>query len=271
MAETFGQRFERWVRACPDEKILRWLYGSLVAASIGVLALDYAEMSGLVQSDRQTASLPSSPDTLTSKPSSEPLPPSRRSGERGPMRKPDGSLGKEMTFELAADGRMIATGFIAPGSAEKFAAEIEKRGSYVKTVVLHSSGGSVLDALKMGRLIREKKLNTTVERGKFCASSCPLMFAGGVERIAADTASIGVHQIFAASNQINDPARAMAHTQKISAEVQNYLRDMGVDLGVWTLAMDTPKEQLYYFKPDELSSLKLATQTATASKKSGTS
>lgn len=265
----FGGSFERLANAVPDETILRWLYGSLIAASIGVLALDYAEMSGIVAKEEMpVTSRPSSPETTTAKPASEPLPPSRRSGTRGPAIKPDAALGKPMTFDLAADGRLMATGFIAPGSGDIFAQEIEKRGSYVKMVVLNSSGGSVHDALRIGRLIREKKLNTAVESGKYCASSCPLIFAGGVERFSGDKATIGVHQIFSASDRPFDADRAMAHTQKITAQVQTYLRDMGVDLGVWTHAMDTPKDQLYYFKPDELASLKLATQIGAAAQSS---
>jgi len=36
--------------------------------------------------------------------------------------------------------------------------------------------------------------------------------------------------------------------------------DMGADLGVvWVHAMETPREQQYYFKPAELLALKLAT------------
>jgi hypothetical protein len=35
---------------------------------------------------------------------------------------------------------------------------------------------------------------------------------------------------------------------------------MGVDLRLWVHAMETPKDQLYFLKPDELLSLKLATQ-----------
>ena len=52
----------------------------------------------------------------------------------------------------------MATGTITPGISEAFAAEIAKRGDYVKTVVLNSPGGSVGDALAMGRLIRDSKI-----------------------------------------------------------------------------------------------------------------
>ena len=63
--------------------------------------------------------------------------------------------------------------------------------------MLNSPGGSVADALAMGRLIREKKFATEVEAGKYCVSSCPLVFAGGVDRRAGDKATIGVHQVAA--------------------------------------------------------------------------
>jgi hypothetical protein len=137
---------------------------------------------------------------------------------------------------------------------------VDKRGAYIKTVVLHSPGGSVQDALRMGRLIRDKNFNTEVENGKYCASSCPLVFAGGVERRAGEKAAIGVHQVFAAPGSVNTNVSAMDSAQRISAQCQKYLRDMGIDLGVWVHAMETPKDELFYFKPEELLSLKLATQ-----------
>ena len=114
-----------------------------------------------------------------------------------PLPQPGGAMAKPMTFELVGGGRLMATGTITPGISEAFAAEVGKRGDYIKTVVLNSPGGSVTDALAIGRLIREKKFATEVEAGKYCASSCPLVFAGGVERRAGDKAAIGVHQVAA--------------------------------------------------------------------------
>jgi hypothetical protein len=51
----------------------------------------------------------------------------------------------------------------------------------------------------------------------------------------------------------------MEDAQQISAECQQYLRDMGIDLAAWIHAMETPREELYYFQPAELLALKLAT------------
>jgi hypothetical protein len=157
----------------------------------------------------------------------------------------------------------LATGTITPGSAEVFAAEIAKRGDYVTTVVLNSPGGSVGDALAMGRLIRERKLATEVEAGKYCASSCPLMFAGGVERRAGAKAAIGVHQVFAMA-QANAPRDQMSEAQRITARCQRYLAEMGIDLQVWVHAMETPKDRLFVFTPEELKSFKLVTASSSS-------
>ena len=116
------------------------------------------------------------------------------------------------------------------------------------------------DALKMGRLIRQRNFATEVEAGKYCASSCPLILAGGIERRAGANASIGVHQISAAGEAELSGSAGMRNAQNISAACQKYLREMDVDLEVWVRAMETPREKLYYFKPAELLALKLVTR-----------
>jgi hypothetical protein len=171
----------------------------------------------------------------------------------------DAALQKPMTLELVSDGRLEAFGAITPGTAERFAQEIARRGDYVKTVVLNSPGGSVRDALAMGRLIRDKGLDTRVEAAGHCASSCPLVFAGGVARTAGKNASIGVHQVFAVTPEGAAADTGMAQAQRVSAECQRHLVGMGVDAQVWIHAMETPREELFYFTPKELMDLKLAT------------
>lgn len=249
-------RFNTWLNGRPDDAVLRKLFAVMIAGTVTVLALDYFELSGL--RDQVTAAIP---DLSTD------AAPAALPGDDqptiGPLRRPDSQLAAQMTFDLQADGRLRATGTIQPGTAKAFAAEIEKRGSYIKTVVLHSPGGSVTDALEMGRLIRKRNFATLVEAERYCASSCPLVFAGGVERRAGEKAIIGVHQVSALTRD-NSPADGMADAQRVSAACQKYLREMGVDLEVWMHAMETPKEKLYSFKKAELLALKLATEIGTA-------
>ena len=51
----------------------------------------------------------------------------------------------------------------------------------------------------------------------------------------------------------------MSQAQRVSARCQRYLGDMGVNLQMWVHAMETPKEKLFIFKPDELKSLNIVT------------
>jgi hypothetical protein len=268
-------RVEHWLSDRPDDCVLRWLLRVMIAATVTVLALDYAQLQARVE---QQASIPLPAPTAApeidpdiTRTITEVLPSFRRADKRGLPQRSDERLRAAMSFELVADGRLIAVGTIRPGTAKTFAAEIDKRGGYVKTVVLHSPGGSVGDALEMGRLIRQNKFSTEVENGGYCASSCPLVFAGGVERRAGATAAIGVHQVttFAVNGATPTLDKGMDSVQRISAECQKYLLEMGIDPLVWVHAMETPKDELFYFKPDELMKLKLATQKADASKPAG--
>jgi hypothetical protein len=243
-------RLEAWLNDHADDTVLRWLFAAVLAGTVTVLALDYAEIAGRIRTQA-----PGRPSVLTTP--AQPLPSVRREHD-APAGPADGRLAAAMSFDLVGDGRLLAVGTIEPGTARRFAEEIGKRGSYVKTVVLRSPGGSVRDALEMGRLIRERKMGTEVEAGRYCASSCPLVFAGGVERRAGEKAAIGVHQVFAMTGD-RAAANGMQDAQRVSAECQRYLREMGVDPQVWVHAMETPKERLYYFTPDELLALKLAT------------
>ena len=104
-----------------------------------------------------------------------------------------------MAFALGPGGVLTAEGSIEPGSAARFAAEIEARGEYVKTVSLNSPGGALDDAMAMARIVRERGIATEVADGALCASSCPLFFAGGKTRSAGEKAAVGVHQFYAAN------------------------------------------------------------------------
>ena len=258
------ERAERWLNDRPDDRVLQWLFRLMLAVTGAVLVLDFVDLNG--RAPEQVAASPASapaaapedgPDRQTVTRRGR----SRRDGDvrRAPLRRPDAQLAAAMTFDLTADGRLLATGTIQPGTGKAFAAEVEKRGSYVKTVVLHSPGGSVTDALEMGRLIRKSGFATEVGDGHYCASSCPLVFAGGIERRADEKSAIGVHQVTGVGASAATAANGMESVQRISAECQRYLRDMGIDSLVWIHAMETPRDELFYFKPDELLTLKLAT------------
>jgi hypothetical protein len=267
---TIRQRLHAWLLEHAEETVLRWIFRSAVLVAIGVLAADLASLNGWiiypdpaavpaeVREDLPALNLPRLVPSILA-----PLLPGDK--RLAPLPQPEGPTAQPMTFELVGGGRLMATGTITPGIWKNFAAEAERHSEYIRTVVLYSPGGSVTDALAMGRLIREKRFATEVEAGKYCVSSCPLVFAGGVDRRVGDKASIGVHQIVTTRSAANGPAPdEMSIAQNISARCQRYLGDMGVNLQVWVHAMETPHDRLFVFRPDELKSLNLVTAAAVA-------
>ncbi|MCA6115939.1 hypothetical protein J6524_13705 [Bradyrhizobium sp. WSM 1738] len=265
LSAAIQQRIHAFLAGNPDEAILRWLFRSVVAVTAIVLAADLAGMNGWIDTSDPAADVRRDPPSLElpSALPSLPTPATPDHGKRLTPRPPaDGVMAGPMTFELVGGGKLMATGTITPGISEAFAAEVAKRGDYIKTVVLNSPGGSVADALAMGRLIRERNFATEIEAGKYCASSCPLVFAGGVERRLGDKATVGVHQVAAIGSAVGLPRDDMNVAQNISARCQRYLADMGVNLQVWVHAMETPHDKLFVFKPDELKSLNLVTAAA---------
>lgn len=244
--------------AIDDGAIIRAAFFALLIGTASVLYVDFRELA-----------LIAPPEVL---PTLEPiLPPAQPEGD--PAGRPMPSittapkiLESPLAITLSAGGELKLTGSIDPGSSQRFADEIAARGEYVETVVLDSPGGSVMDALEIGALIQEKALATKVVAGNLCASSCPIIFASGAERIASPDAAIGVHQIYAASlgdgaaDAIAVAGIAMSDAQATTARITRHLMISGVDPEMWLHALDTPPDRLYYFSTEEMERLKLVTQ-----------
>jgi hypothetical protein len=235
-----------------DGAIIRAAFFAMLAGTLCVLYIDYRELT--------IADLP-----LFQTPQMPVLPASNPAGPGGPPVTTDRALLEApLTVELKNDGILELTGTIDIGAAERFAAEVAARGSYVKTIALNSPGGSVADALAIGRLIREKGFDTNVSSGSLCASSCPLILASGTRRTATAQSAIGVHQIYSATPDtqplgLHATGMAMSDAQKTTAEITRYLADMGIDPTLWIHALETPPDRLYYFSADEMTNLELVT------------
>lgn len=252
--------FERF----DDGELMRWSFRGLLVGAIAVLAIDLYEMV-----DRNGGIWPSGTGA-TEAVTAPVLPPAVETGSSGlPSADPrehlttdDGLLRGQIRFELLPGGILLAEGSIEQGAAARFRAEVEARGEYVSTVRLNSPGGSLEDAMAMARLVREREYRTEVLDGALCASSCPLVFAGGVTRTAGEKAAIGLHQFYAPSGSSTAPAQAMSDAQITTARISRHLGDMGVDAAVWLHALDTPPRQLYYLTREEMAHYRLVTSAA---------
>ncbi len=187
-----------------------------------------------------------------------------------------------------------AEGIVTPGKARDFARVVAALGGRRLPVLISSHGGSVRDALQMGMLIRSKRLVVAVARtmiancpefardcpgargraivdGAFCASACPLILAGGVERLVGPVPQVGVHQITTVEKAI-EGSEHLTRVEKIYEQapvdraVQNYLTAMGVGDPVMEILRKTPAASIRWLSPSELSQSHLATGAIAAAR-----
>lgn len=151
------------------------------------------------------------------------------------------------------------TGAIAPGDADRFAEALDAASPALQAVYLDSPGGYVADALEIGRLIRDRGLDTRMTASDICLSACPFVLAGGVKRQVENGAQVGVHQQYFGESTLLPAFLAVADIQRGQAEVMAYLEEMGVDLRLMRPALLTPPDSIYILLREELEDYRLVT------------
>lgn len=272
-AEYSPGRMDRLIRAIPEGTVLRVVFFTLLGLAVGVVGTDYYDLS---KADAQVArterrepmpmARPEPGDQIRPYlPRTIPVAPDRGEpslpGYDGPV---DGeAMAEPMRFVRAPGGDISGIGRIDIGTATAFAAFLEETDEPVGTLHLHSPGGSVEDAMAMARLVREKSIDTRVPADGYCASACPLLLSGGVERSAGAGAWIGLHQVYAVeiegASRPRDIDASISDIQATIGECQQLLLDMGVAPEVWIKAMKTPPEALYVLTPAELDDFAVVT------------
>lgn len=173
-----------------------------------------------------------------------------------PARDP-GTLPDRLTLTQGDGAVWRLEGTIASGDAERIIGRLAETAP--ATLILQSPGGSVPDALAIGRHLREAGIGTRMLRGEICYSACPYLFAGGSRREIEDGASIGVHQHYFGESTILPAFVAVESIQRGQGEVMIYLDDMGIDPMVMQHALTTPADEIYVLLPEELDRYGFAT------------
>ncbi len=259
-----GNAVMRYFARFDEGEVIRWAFRGLLAGAIGVLVFDFQDLWG------NQPLFSSEPTSHLAAPAVLPPAVTVSGGEgasltvdpRDNLTTDETALRAPVAFTLRPGGVLAVEGYIDNGSKARFETELASRGEYVETVSLNSPGGSLDDAIGMATLIRERGLATTVEDGALCASSCPLILAGGTSRTISAKAAVGVHQFYSVSADPGNPAQAMADAQATTARISRHLAAMGVDAALWLHALDTPPRSLYYLSADQMRDYGLATGNA---------
>jgi hypothetical protein len=153
-------------------------------------------------------------------------------------------------FFALDDQYLIIYGQIVEGYSSKLI-DVLNQNPQVKAIRLGSGGGSVAEAMRAGTLIRQRGLRTEMQGP--CFSACPLVFAGGVERLQwGEGYNLGFHQVSTGASRQPIPLKS-----SIYEEIAVYLDGMGVN-GSWAVMQmqdALPSEMKYLGDTDAESEL----------------
>jgi hypothetical protein len=110
-----------------------------------------------------------------------------------------------------------------------------KKTLHMNSVVLNSFGGNGAAAKEIGRLIRERKLNTYLAKDKSCSSACVHVLIGGVQRYAFG--SVGVHRATYMGESDGDEY-LQKNIEEATKSNEQHVKVMGVSM-LLADAMDT--------------------------------
>lgn len=154
---------------------------------------------------------------------------------------------------------VTVTGSIETGDAERFDEFLRTQVTMPELVYLNSPGGSVQEALAIGRTLRGLGAETRMTEADVCLSACPYILAGGALRIVEDGAMVGVHQHYFGENVALPAFLAVEDIQRGQGEVMAYLDEMGIDPLLMQPALMTPPSEIYLLTAEELERYGLVT------------
>ena len=142
-------------------------------------------------------------------------------------------------------------------AAARFERIVSEKNIEAASVYLNSQGGNLSGAMELGRIFRKHRFWTVVGRPSaepdsdgpgVCFSACPFAYAGGVWRFLGRGSQIGVHRFYSAERTPD----ALAVAQEVSAEVTEYLAEMGVSTELFSLMSRVPSNDIRVLTPRRL-------------------
>ena len=263
-AGAAGPRAPRWlpsiraaVRLCLVAQVL--VAGAIVSEHLWDMRLRLAQ-GGI----ERVPTEPVSPGDQTRPyaPASVPAHPAQRRVDSPVVLPPALPVGLTFTEQETAEyGRvLLVAGSIEAGDALRFLSHVEALEGPPPTVALHSPGGRVAEAQRIGRFIREQGLATLVAPDAACLSSCPYMLAGGARRTVSRAAWVGLHQHYHDDRTILPAFLAVQGIQDGQGDTLAYLGEMGIDPLILVHVLKTPPDDIYLLVEEELVEYRLATE-----------
>jgi ATP-dependent protease ClpP protease subunit len=162
---------------------------------------------------------------------------------------------------------MYLDGIIDTGAAARLGRLLDRKQIARATVYFNSPGGHLVEAMELGRMIRQRGYDTSVgarspdsylPRAGACYSACPFAFAGGVRRSLEPGSTLGVHR---ARNQVPVPDEGVFQGV-VSDQAGDYLAEMGVSEQLLEFMAAVPHDAIRELTPKDAERLRLVNSVA---------
>jgi hypothetical protein len=169
------------------------------------------------------------------------------------------------TLENSVSGSAVVqiSGAIERGDAQRLQAHLASVGKGRQiTVQLDSTGGSIDEALRIGRHFHANRIRTeVVGKGRACLSACALTFLAGRDasgapwRLKGAEAEIGFHAFKRLMPDkeftVADMQEAVATTQHALLAIADYLTAIGADIEFMSMMLEKPNSEMNYLGNDK--------------------
>lgn len=150
----------------------------------------------------------------------------------------------DLRITVGSDGQtMVLDGSLGMNAAADVRRVLDAHPQ-VRAIVMEGPGGRMGPAYEIFQLIRDRRLNTRVERE--CDSACTVMFLGGAERSLGFYGRLGFHQI-------GFPGMSRGDMVDANRQLERFLAfDAKLDRDFARKVVDTPHDSIWSPTPREL-------------------
>jgi hypothetical protein len=154
-----------------------------------------------------------------------------------------------MQFSRGDAGLLQFEGEIVPGDYDRMIAFFQsdpRTFVAAQLVLLNSPGGSVKEAIRIARFIRDTSRSTLVQSGSSCKSACFFLLVAGGYREVNRGAHLGIHRPYysAAEYGALSPAQARQAYDHLDTVVRQFLEEMRITPSVVKMMFDTPSTSM---------------------------
>jgi len=138
---------------------------------------------------------------------------------------------------------MMLDGSLGMGAAADIRRTLDAHPS-VQTIVMEGPGGRMGPAYEIFHIIRDRRLNTRVERA--CDSACTVMFLGGTQRSLGPFGRMGFHQV-------GFPGMSQGDMVDANRQLERFLTvDAKLASGFARKVVETPHDTIWSPTPEEM-------------------